>query len=354
MRLTLCNPFNRTKANPSMLDPFSGGVQRLGPFLLTIAMLLCSSRLPSAQSLHYGEAQEKFQKKEYLLAMLAAQKAVKEDGNNPAYLHLYGLILTELKQYTEAKAQLGKAIAQDPQNADYHYALGSMLLREYREEPDATAFSPMVNEQARTVREKAIGEALERAVQLDPDHLNARLALGTFYHARKMSRLASQQFSAVAQKDPSFPWVHYHHAAVYLNNGRLQDALRELKTEVELHPDNASARLELGDLLLHTGSAKGALEQFLAAEKMDSSLPDLYFGMAKAYRDLDQLEKAIEAAQKCIELSPKLPASHSLLGELYEKKGDPKMAGKEIEVFERLKREIAEQLAAAYRSQGRK
>jgi tetratricopeptide (TPR) repeat protein len=323
-------------------------------FLLTLAMLLCSSLVISAQSLHYGEAQEEFQKKEYLLAMLAAQKAVKEDDNNPAYHHLYGLILTELKQYTEARAQLRKAIAQDPQNADYHYALGAMLLREHREQPAATPLPSMLKEQARTSREKAIAESLERAVQLDPDHLNARLALGTFYHASKMSRLASQQFSVITQKDPSFPGVHYHHAAVYLNNGRLPDALRELKTEVELHPDDPSARLELGDLLLHTGSAKGALEQFLATERTESALPDLYFGMAKAYRDLGQLERAIEAARKCIELSPKLPASHALLGKLYDKKGDSKMARKEMEIFERLQGEIAAELAAAYRSQNRK
>ena len=62
------------------------------------------------------------------MAMLAAQKAVEEDGDKAEYLHIYGAVLLELKQYSEAEEHLRKAVASEPDRAEFQYSLGELLL----------------------------------------------------------------------------------------------------------------------------------------------------------------------------------------------------------------------------------
>ena len=64
-----------------------------------------------------------FDNEEYLLAMLSAQQAVEEDGEQASYRHLYGVILTELKQFSEAESHLRKAVSLDPGNAEFQYRM---------------------------------------------------------------------------------------------------------------------------------------------------------------------------------------------------------------------------------------
>ena len=63
-----------------------------------------------AESRHYREAKEWHDKQQNLMAMLSAQKAVEEDPENADHLLLYGVILTDLQQFSEAGVQLRKAL----------------------------------------------------------------------------------------------------------------------------------------------------------------------------------------------------------------------------------------------------
>lgn len=72
----------------------------------------------------------KYDRKEYLVAMLAAQKAVGEDGNNAAYRHLYGKVLLALRQFTDAEIHLRKAVDLESENAEFHYSLATLVLEQ--------------------------------------------------------------------------------------------------------------------------------------------------------------------------------------------------------------------------------
>ena len=71
--------------------------------------------------------------------MLPAQKVVEEDGENAAGRHLYGAILLKLKQYSEAESHLRKAVALEPDNAEYRSTLKKLLAAQKR--PDETVRS---------------------------------------------------------------------------------------------------------------------------------------------------------------------------------------------------------------------
>ncbi len=294
----------------------------------------------SAQSASYLEAQRRYQKGEYLAAMLAAQKAVQEDGNNPQYRHIYGSALVEMKQFTEAEENLRKAVVLDPSNAEFVYSLGALLLQQKIE----TAISQQLRSGVKRPRAWLIDaegvKLLEQAVALEPNHLKARLHLGRAYYEQNRHDRAMQQFENVVKRDPRYPWVHSHIAVIHMNAGAVQAAIRELKTELQLHPNHASARMDLGDAFLKAAQPRLALEQFLAAAEQNPEVSEQaswHYGLAKTYRDLGQAEKAINALRRCTTIDPNFPDAHYLLGRLYQETGQPDLSRQESEKFQRLK-----------------
>jgi len=166
------------------------------------------------------------------------------------------------------------------------------------------------------------------------------MRLGRAYYDLNRHDLSRQQFQAVLQRDPRYPWIHSHLAVILTNAGAVQDAIRELNTELRFYPDHASARLELGEALVKTGQFGEALEQLQLALKNDpqmESLPDMNFALAKAYRGSGQTNQAVKAARRCIERKPEFADAHYLLAQLYLETGQRELALEEMEKFQKLR-----------------
>ena len=307
-----------------------------------LALVLFGAVRLQAQSADYLEAKERYERQEYLMAMLAAQKAVQQDGENADYRHLYGMTLLQLNQYSDAEPELRKALALDPGKADFHYGVAALILQQRSETEDPT--DPMgmgaKNETSEPVEEGI--RLLEKVLELDPGHLKARMHLGRTYHQQNMRSKALRQFEAVVARNPRYAWAHYHLAAIYLDAGRFREALQALQQEVEDHPDAGQARLELADLLLQLGKPKLALSHLTAVspESQTVSLPDLHFGLAKVYRRLGQLDKAIAATRQSIRLLPDNPVAHRLLAGLYRDAGQSEQARQALNSYRELKERI--------------
>ena len=307
-----------------------------------LALVLPGAVQLRGQSADFLEAKERYERKEYLLAMLAAQKAVQQDGENADYRHLYGMTLLQLNQYSDAEPELRKALALDSSKADFHYGMAALILQQRSETEDPN--DPM-GMGARNTTSEPVQDGirlLEATLKLDPDHLKARMHLGRTFHQQNMRSKALGQFNAVVARDSRYAWAHYHLAAIFLDAGRFQDGLKALQREVEYHPDHGQARLELGDLLLQLGKPKLALSHLTAVspESQTVSLPDLHFGLAKVYRRLGQLDKAIAAARQSIGLLPDNPVAHRLLARLYRDAGQSEQARQALESYRELKERI--------------
>jgi tetratricopeptide (TPR) repeat protein len=299
---------------------------RLVPICLVLLVFLDPAIvLPAAQSPSYQEALEKYRSKDYSGALAAARRALQEDGNNASYCHIYGLTLAAVQQFKEAEESLQKAIALRPAEANFHYDYGYVLYQERK------------YDQAVPV--------LQRAVELDGENVMARFLLGRTYVSShrslrigNFSQLALEQFAYIAKRNPRFPSVHLHMARIYSNNGDEEKALQELTTELDLFPKDTPARVEMGELLLKMGRSEKALEHLIQAEKEAPGVPLAQYTLAKAYRARSQMEEAIEAAQKCLELDPDFAEGHYLLGQLYQEAGQLGLARREMEVFQEKKK----------------
>lgn len=315
--------------------------------LTLLAIVSCScTTLAATQADAYREARTHFERGEYLLAMLAAERAVQEDGENAKYRHLYGAVLLELKQYSEAESNLRQAVASEPDQAEFQFSLGRLLLAKKNEAAVIKeARSGVGQPRMRNVDQDGV-RALERAVELDPDLLKARLRLGRAYYDLNRHDLALEQFEAVARKDPGYPWVHSSMAVVYMNSGSVGAAVQALERELEFHPDHDSSRLELGEALLRAGDSRQALQHLLQLKEEDVSPADrvaLNHALSKARRDLGRLEEAVTSARRTVELDPSFPDGHYLLAQLYEQTGRSDLARQQMESFRKVKQEKQEE-----------
>ena len=313
-------------------------VQRVLSLSLILWVVFFSPWL-GAESRHYREARELHEKQQNLMAMLAAQKAVEEDPENADHVFLYGLILTDLKQFSEAGVQLRKALSLRPDNAEFQYRLAALLLQE-KMEWKATLGLDRRDVSTRVVlgTEQEALDSLEKAVKLDPNHLKARLHLGRTYYDHNQHQEARRQFEAVLEKDPNYAWLHYHLAMLHSNRGEVQAATRELEKELELHPGHSQARLELGEWLVKIGRYEGGLTHLSQVKQEEVHPVDLNYAIAKAHRGLGNPDQALAAARKCLEMDPEFSDAHYLLGQLYRETGELELSRQSMETFQRVKK----------------
>jgi predicted Zn-dependent protease len=255
-----------------------------------VLILIASASAVAQQKAPYEEAVERLRAKEYDQALVAAEQAVRQDGNNPAYLYLYGSLLHQQRKYVDAVPILKRAVASDPENLTARMMLARSYVFTYNE-----------------------------------------LKLPNFVD------LTLEQLNYIVKKEPRFPAVHHHLALVYINTGDLSKAVAELKTELEIYPGNAQARLELGETLLKENEYGKAAEQLLIAAKQAPQMPPIYYALGKAYKADGQTDEAFNAVRRCVDLDPQFASCHYLLGQLYRDRNQPEEAKRHFELFQQLK-----------------
>ena len=69
------------------------------------------------------------------------------------------------------------------------------------------------------------------------------------------------------------------------------------------------------------GRLKEAIAEYNAAIASDPTFLDAMHGLARAYQDSDEFDKAIEVAKRIVEIDPDDVLAHTSLSILYQRKG---------------------------------
>ncbi|NJL53824.1 protein kinase [bacterium] len=96
---------------------------------------------------------------------------------------------------------------------------------------------------------------------------------------------------------------YLHQGDELYKQGRLGEALELYRTAIEQNPKNAHAHNRLGNVLLDLGDAESALTAFGRTLDLNESYADAYFGRARAYVALDEIDLAIADLTRFLELS---------------------------------------------------
>jgi tetratricopeptide (TPR) repeat protein len=132
--------------------------------------------------------------------------------------------------------------------------------------------------------------------------------------------------TAVAFRDllalfPSVPGVHAFHAQYLLGESRPQDAVRELRAEIDLNPRNARARALLALVLEKLGNLAEALPVAARAAADAPDLPRAQYAYGLALLDSGEIAKAIPLLEAAERADPGQLEFHTAIARAYSKAG---------------------------------
>lgn len=219
--------------------------------------------------------------------------------------------------------------------------------------------------------------ALRRYAPDDPEVIYAAY--------RTYSDLSGESMLALGIAAPGSPQFHQMMAHEFIKKGRTNEAIAEFRQALALDPHLPGARFELAELLntsqdaalkreaeqtyhaalaenpsdekalcrlaefdAQRGDFAASLDKFTRASQLQPADADARLGMAKAYSELNQNDKALALLEQTVRDEPTSAIAHYRLGTLYRKAGRTDDARREIELYKKLK-DSSDKLHAQYK-----
>jgi len=221
--------------------------------------------------------------------------------NEPRVHFLFGLIALQMDLPVEARKSLEKALALDPRNADFHYALGATILSGGGDG-------------------KTAAEHFKTFVAARPHESRGHFALGVAYFSVDDYDGCRHEMQMAARDPGKAAGAEFFLGRVDRIEDKLDDAAGHLERSVQLAPSFAESYAELGRVRLNQDrmtDAKAALERALALDpesfQANAALLQFYqkthdprlAGQAARLRQLDAARsKRRELMLRTIEVKP--------------------------------------------------
>jgi len=270
-----------------------------------------------------------------LAEALQAQKSQKALEEAVA---LYKKALEMKPDFTAAKVNLGKAKAEqglfgeakdilsavskeDLTDAEAHYNLGVILMRENATTAAITEF--------------------ERTLAINPKHAYALNNLGVAWDGLGEPKKALLNFKKATRVDPTFGEAFFNTGMAYLELKQSAQATAAFEKALKLEPSETGPYVKLGTVFLEQGKRDRAVEAFkraIALQEKDekeasgflmlrkrlsaTSNTDAYRGLALAYLGLGKVDEAVAALKQAVEKLPRDASARQALGEAYLAQGN--------------------------------
>ena len=248
-------------------------------------------------------------------ARRAAELWLKNEPANPDAHYWMAVVLQhrELRDLGAATEHIEEAVDRVPNNADYQYMLGGIY--------GQTAQSAGVFKQAFLAPK--IKKAFARAVELDPNHVEARIALAQYYLMAPGIMGGDEdegfrQLDSAAQRNEKRGRLAK--AAMLERKNRLPEAETELKTLTTKLPNDWVPFKNLGYFLLRRNRADEALKPMQQYLSLRPDTSDAYDSFGEVQLAAGRVDDAIATIRKGLSIEPTLGSSWFLLGQAYERK----------------------------------
>jgi tetratricopeptide (TPR) repeat protein len=242
----------------------------------------------------------------------------------------------------EVLHEFREAVELQPNFAEAHNNMGLVLaqgndekaaIAEFREalriSPDyADAHANLGAALTTTDAEEAVRE-LAKAVALAPLSLKAQFNLAVAYGANANYGLAKEieQLRKVIASQPDFPGARLALGRSLLGDGKVEESIGELREAIRLEPQNTQAHYQLGLALVRAGHQDEGTAELQKSRELASSddrRQNAALDVAEGQVALEQgqLGQAAAKFRHALELQPEFADAQRFLGTVLEKQGD--------------------------------
>ncbi|HKY32922.1 MAG TPA: tetratricopeptide repeat protein [Candidatus Polarisedimenticolia bacterium] len=182
---------------------------------------------------------------------------------------------------------------------------------------------------------------LEKAVQLAPGDLEARLDLGRALSMAGDRRRGEQVLRELIARDAMNAEAHYHLGRLLLEGNDAAAAAAPLEAACRLAPTNAAFRVALGEAGLLAGNVDEGIRHLRLARDLAPSDPECVYSLGIGLARADALHEAAAELERAAALDGQDPRPHAALADVYRRLGDAEKSRREQEIFRRLNARVS-------------
>jgi len=176
------------------------------------------------------------------------------------------------------------------------------------------------------------GPLYERALSLYPDDCGALYGLGNAYKSAGRLEDALRELKSALECGYDRPSdIHGNIAAILYEMGELDESEKQLEAAIKLDPYEPRHRVNLGYILQKRGDLKGAIETTRLAADMAPGNYMARYRLGMLYGELEDFGEAIWWLKQAVVLEPGNVNALFYLGAAYEASGDIQNAKREYE-----------------------
>jgi tetratricopeptide (TPR) repeat protein len=147
------------------------------------------------------------------------------------------------------------------------------------------------------------------------------------------------------QADPANPLRHDAVASLYLDEGRLEDAIAQFRQSLRLNGESAPTHYNLAFALSARGGRDEAIAELQQALRIDPAYAQAHNNLGALLQVTDQPEQALEHYRRAVELRPDNVEAHANLGQLLSNRGEVSEAAEQFVEVLALKSDHAQALS---------
>lgn len=229
-------------------------------------------------------------KAQYYIGKGQADKAIpllealsdKQKEHPDALMTLATLELTT-NRFNQAVTTIGRLVDTNPNNAEYHY----MKSRAYAGLGD----------------EEKVSSELDRTLELDPNHFNAKLAVARLALGSSEMLVFEDKLMALKKAAPDSPDV-VHLEVAYASKQGDQERAQELLAGLFKRQPTTSNVISLAALMQSVGDVEGAIAQLLRWLDKNANDVAVRTQLAQIYGSVNQVKDVIYQCREILKLEP--------------------------------------------------
>jgi tetratricopeptide (TPR) repeat protein len=167
-----------------------------------------------------------------------------------------------------------------------------------------------------------------KSIELKPN-LNVIYARANTYKDNNNLQNAIKDYTTIINSNPSFPDIFFDRAYTYIRLENYNNAKKDLESQLQLDPKDFKSLANLIGIKKKLELYEEALADYEKILKEFPNQPDLhklYNNRASLYQEIKNYEKALEDANKALEIKDDYDIGYLNRGEIYMKLGNEKKA----------------------------
>jgi len=166
-------------------------------------------------------------------------------------------------------------------------------------------------------RQERYDEALPnflKAIQINPNFVEAQYNLGILYEKQGEVNKALEQYRQAVQVSPNFVNAYNNLGVVLLKQDKTDEAIKYLQQALQINPSLASAHINMGLALSNQDKLNDAVVHYNKALQISSNLPKAQFQLGAALVNLGRTEQGVHHLKRTLEIDPDHAEAHNDLG----------------------------------------